>query len=216
MAHADHIVVLPGGGYEMLADHEGEPVAAWLRTRGIGASVFAYPVRTRHPAPLHSVRGAVAAARAAGATRVGVLGFSAGGHAAVTAALAPGAAESERIDLAIAAYPVVSMQLDTHQGSRLALLGPAAGSDLRAQTSGDRLVTAEAPPFFIWHTADDPVVPVSHSLLLASALSEAGVPYELHVYESGPHGIGLAPDAGTAADWTRACERWLTARGWGV
>ena len=82
MPHGDHIIVLPGGGYERHADYEGEPVAQWLRGLGLTASVFAYPVRTRHPEPLRAIRGAITAARSQGATRVGLLGFSAGGHAA--------------------------------------------------------------------------------------------------------------------------------------
>ncbi|GAB2711612.1 acetyl esterase/lipase [Microbacterium marinum] len=214
MPHGDHIIVLPGGGYERHADHEGEPVAQWLRDLGLTASVFAYPVRTRHPEPLRAIRGAITAARSQGATRVGLLGFSAGGHAAAFAAVAPGATPDERVDLAITAYPVVSMELDSHRGSRVQLLGDDAAPILRTQTSADRLVTADTPPFFIWHTADDEAVPVAHSLLLASALSAQSVPYELHVYESGVHGLGLAPDAGTAEGWTTACEQWLRARGW--
>ncbi|MFS0866419.1 prolyl oligopeptidase family serine peptidase [Microbacterium sp. 179-B 1A2 NHS] len=215
MTQVDHMIVLPGGGYGMHADHEAEPVADWLRGLGIRASVFRYPVLTRHPGPLAAVRAAVVAERERGAQRVGLLGFSAGGHAAAHAALAPGASEAERVDIAVTAYPVVSMQLDTHQGSRENLIGPDAADGLRAETSADRLVTPEAPPFFLWHTAEDDAVPVAHSLLLASALSAARVPYELHVYERGEHGIGLAEESGTAADWTSACARWLASHGWG-
>ena len=216
MAGTDHMIVLPGGGYSMHADHEAEPVADWLRGLGIRASVFRYPVLTRHPAPLDAVRAAVAAERDNGADRVGVLGFSAGGHAAAHAALAPGGSPRERVDIAVTAYPVVSMQLDTHQGSRENLVGADASAELRASTSVDRLVTPDAPPFFIWHTAEDEAVPVAHALLLAGALSAASVPYELHVYERGEHGIGLAAKSGTAADWTTACARWLASHGWGA
>jgi acetyl esterase/lipase len=210
----DHIIVLPGGGYRRHAPHEGEPVAEWLRGLGLGASVFAYPVKTRHPGPLESVRAEVARVRDAGATRVGVLGFSAGGHAAAMAALAPGGAPDERIDLVILGYPVVSMLLPTHAGSQLNLLGPHPSDAVRAATSTDLLVAAAAPPFFIWHTAEDAVVPVQHAYLLAMALAAAGVPHELHVFERGRHGLELARGAGTAQQWTAACAAWLRGRGW--
>jgi acetyl esterase/lipase len=212
----DHIIVLPGGGYRRHAPHEGEPVAEWLRGLGVDASVFAYPVKTRHPAPLEAVRAEVARIRDAGAARVGVLGFSAGGHAGAMAALAPGAAASERIDLVILGYPVVSMLLPTHLGSQQNLLGAEPSDDLRAATSTDLLVTPGAPPFFIWHTAEDPVVPVQHSYLLGMALAAAGVPHELHVYERGRHGIGFGEGAGTAADWRAASAAWLRQAGWGT
>lgn len=215
MSTRDHIIVLPGGGYEHHADHEGEPVAEWLRSLGIAASVFTYPVRTLHPAPTAAVHEAVAEQRRRGATRVGLLGFSAGGHAAGLAALTPGDSPSSRADLVIAAYPVVSMELETHRGSRENLIGADAAPALRAETSLDRRVTSEAPPFFLWHTADDAAVPVEHSLLLAAALAAATVPFELHVYEAGVHGLGLAPDAATASGWPAACARWLAAQGWG-
>jgi len=217
----DHIIVLPGGGYRRHAPHEGEPVAEWLRSHGIEASVFEYPVKTRHPGPLEAVRAEVARVRDAGAARVGVLGFSAGGHAGAMAALAPGAATpeqqaAERIDLVILGYPVVSMLLPTHAGSQQNLLGPEPSDALRAATSTDLLVTPDAPPFFIWHTAQDAVVPVQHSYLLGMALAAAGVPHELHVYERGRHGLGLGDGEGTAENWRAAGAAWLRQRGWGA
>ncbi|CAN5162522.1 alpha/beta hydrolase [soil metagenome] len=212
-----HIIVLPGGGYHDHAPHEGEPIAAWLRGLGRGeleASVFEYPVLTRHPGPLDAVRAEVRRVRDAGVERVGIIGFSAGGHAAGMAALAPGATAEERVDLVILGYPVVSMLLPTHQGSRENLIGLEAGDALRAATSLDQLVTTSTPPFFVWHTAEDEPVPVQHAYLLGMALSAAGVPHELHVFERGSHGLGLAEGAGTAESWTRLCEDWLRAQGW--
>jgi acetyl esterase/lipase len=215
----DHIIVLPGGGYRRHAPHEGEPVAEWLRGLGLEASVFAYPVKTRHPGPVEAVRAEVARVRDAGADRVGLLGFSAGGHAAAMAALAPAAAmperrAAERVDLVILGYPVVSMLLPTHAGSQQNLLGPDPSDALRTATSTDLLVAPGAPPFFIWHTAEDAVVPVQHGYLLAMALAAGGVPHELHVYERGRHGLGLAEGAGTAEEWPAACAAWLRQLGW--
>ena len=209
-----HIIVLPGGGYEWHAPHEAEPVADWLREAGAEASVFRYPVLTRHPGPLDAVRAEVRARREAGAERVGVLGFSAGGHAAGMAALAPGATTAERVDLAILCYPVVSMLLPTHAGSRANLLGPDASAPQRAATSLEKLVTPDAPPFFVWHTAADEAVPVEHAYLLGDALAQSGVPHALHVFERGPHGIGLAAGQGGASVWPQLCAAWLREGGW--
>jgi acetyl esterase/lipase len=210
----DHIIVLPGGGYRRHAPGEAEPVAEWLRGLGVESSVLRYPVKTRYPAGLHAVRAEVARLRDAGAARVGVLGFSAGGHAGGLAALAPGAGPSERIDLAILCYPVVSMLLPTHAGSQLNLLGKDPSDALRAATSLDLLVTPEAPPFFVWHTTEDTVVPVQHSYLLGMALAAAGVPHELHVYERGGHGSVFGESAGTTAGWRAAGAAWLRQREW--
>nr|WP_231748044.1 prolyl oligopeptidase family serine peptidase [Auraticoccus cholistanensis] len=159
---------------------------------------------------MQAVRRAVADARRAGATRVGVLGFSAGGHAAGMAAYAPGAAAGERPDFALLCYPVVSMVTDTHAGSRQELLGADADEELRAATSLERLVTADAPPTFVWHTAADELVPVEHSYRLAGALAAAGVPHELHVFPDGVHGFGLAGGEPGAGSWTALAADWLT------
>jgi acetyl esterase/lipase len=208
----DHLIVLPGSGYFRLAPHEGEPVAAWLRDLGHDASVFDYPVQVPYPATDLAIRAEIRARRAAGADRVGILGFSAGGHAGGLVAFdADGA---ERVDLAILCYPVVSMLLDTHQGSREHLIGLDATAELRAATSLETRVTASAPPTFLWHTGEDVSVPVAHSYLLADALGAAGVPYELHVFPRGRHGLGLAEGVGTTASWTTLCAAWLTEVGW--
>jgi acetyl esterase/lipase len=105
------------------------------------------------------------------------------------------------------------MELDTHRGSQLELLGPAPSDEARAATSLDRLVTADAPPFFVWHTADDPSVPVQHSYRLARSLADAGVPHALHVFPEGTHGLGLARGPGEPAAWPALCASWLSALG---
>lgn len=206
---ATHIIVLPGGGYGAHAPHEAEPVAEWLEGLGLTASVFRYPVLTRHPGPLDAVRAELRRVRADGHERVGLIGFSAGGHAAGFAALAPGGTAEERVDLAILGYPVVSMQLETHAGSRHNLLGETPTDAERAATSLDRLVTADAPPMFIWHTAEDESVPVQHAYLLGTALADAGVRHALHVYPNGRHGIGFGVGEGAAERWAEECAIWL-------
>jgi acetyl esterase/lipase len=201
------VLVLPGGGYGMLADHEAEPVADWLQGLGWDAEVLRYPVApARHPDPLTAVRRRITALRAEGRTRIGVLGFSAGGHLAGSAALLPGE-RHERPDFAVLCYPVVSMIDGPHEGSLENLLG--ADRHLAGDVSLERLVTPDAPPMFVWHTADDESVPVRHSYLLAEALAANGVPHELHVFPHGPHGIGLAEGFGAPAAWTGLCSEWL-------
>lgn len=211
---SSHVIVLPGGGYSMLSDNESEVVPERLRSLGLSASVFSYPVQTRHPGPLDAVRAEIRRVRAAGVERVALLGFSAGGHLAGHAALAPGAHDDERVDAAVLCYPVVSMELATHRGSQDELLGPEAGGRVRAATSLDRLVTPEAPPFFIWHTAEDEAVPVEHAYLLGQALAAHAVPHALHVFTEGEHGLGLAQGNGAAEQWSRLAANWLQARGW--
>jgi acetyl esterase/lipase len=213
----DHVIVLPGGGYRVHAPHEAEPIAAWLHGLGLEASVFRYPLSTQHPAALDAVRGEIARVRAAGAERVALIGFSAGGHAAGMAAWAPGAADDERVDLAILGYPLVSAALGApHEGAFADVIGPDQGPERLAELSLDRIVQPGGTPAFLWHTAEDERVVVRHDLLLADALATAGVPFELHVFERGVHGIHLAEDPalGTATAWTGLCAAWLRQHGW--
>jgi acetyl esterase/lipase len=205
----DHIIVLPGGGYRRHADHEGEPVAAWLQSLGFETSILLYPVESRHPAPLEAVQAEVRRVRSLGVSRVGVIGFSAGGHLAGHSALTAAPGSPERLDFAILGYPVGSMLEFVHEGSRDILIGADASDELRAATSLERIVTADAPPFFLWHTASDASVPVQNSYLLASSLAGAHVPHELHVFPHGAHGLGLAPDDPVVSQWTGLCARWL-------
>lgn len=208
-----HVIVLPGGAYEMHAPHEAEPVAEWLREVGVGASVFRYPVKTLHPGPLLAVQDEIRRVRAAGTDRVGLLGFSAGGHLAGLAALQVGAGDAH-VDAAILCYPVVSMEFEKHAESRKNLIGSDASPRVRRATSLNRLVTASAPPFFIWHTVEDDAVPVQHSYLLGQALAAHHVAHALHVFPLGRHGIGFGADAGSASVWPALTADWLRELRW--
>jgi acetyl esterase/lipase len=204
-----HMIVLPGGGYAAHAPHEAEPVASWLGGIGVQASVFRYPLNVRHPAPLNALRAEIGRRRAAGAQRIGLIGFSAGGHLAGLAALAPGAAPDQSVQFAVLGYAITSMETDTYRPSRLILLGADASPRLRRSTSLDALVTSAAPPFFSWHTAEDAYVPPEHTYRLAAALAASGVPHAVHVFAHGPHGLGLAQDAGQTAIWTTLATAWI-------
>lgn len=203
------MIVLPGGGYAVHAPHEAEPVARWLSETGVQASVFRYPLNVRYPAPLDALRAEIARRRAEGAQRIGLIGFSAGGHLAGLAALAPGAAPGEAVDFAVLGYSITSMETETYRPARLILLGEDASLGLRRSTSLDALVAAESPPFFIWHTAEDPYVPPEHTYRLASAFAASGVPHAVHVFARGPHSLGLAQGAGEAAIWTTLASAWI-------
>lgn len=209
-----HVLVLPGGSYATHAERSSEPVVEWLASIGVAASVFRYPLLTRHPGPLLAIRAAIRETRAAGVGTVGLMGFSAGGHAAGLAAYAPDSEPDELPDFVALAYPAVSMELGTHGASRINLLGENADLATRAATSLDRLVTPGAPSTFIWHTTGDTVVPVEHAYLLGSALARAEVPHELHIFEQGNHALGLARDAGPTSAWIELCRSWLQAHGW--
>jgi acetyl esterase/lipase len=204
-----HMIVLPGGGYAAHAPHEAEPVARWLGEIGVQASVFRYPLNVRHPVPLDALRAEIGRRRAGGARRIGLIGFSAGGHLAGLAALAPGAAADQTVQFAVLGYAITSMQTETYRPARLILLGQDASSHLRRSTSLDALVTPQSPPFFVWHTAEDPYVPPEHTYRLASALAASQVPHAVHVFAHGPHGLGLAQNAGEVAIWTTLASSWI-------
>jgi acetyl esterase/lipase len=204
-----HMIVLPGGGYAEHAPHEAEPVASWLSEIGVQASVFRYPLNVRHPVPLDALRGEIGRRRAAGAQRIGLIGFSAGGHLAGLAALAPGAEANETVQFAVLGYAITSMDTETYRPARLILLGEDASPQLRRSTSLDSLVTPQSPPFFVWHTAEDPYVPPEHTYRFASALAASHVPHAVHVFAHGPHSLGLAKDAGEATIWTTLANAWI-------
>lgn len=231
------IIVCPGGGYGTLAPHEADPVAQWLNTLGINAFVLRYRLgpRYRHPAMLHDATRAVRVVRfnarnnSLDPTRIGVLGFSAGGHLAATActlfddadALAKDAKDannakdpidrvSSRPDLGVLLYPVITFtEPAAHLGSRTNLIGENPTQAQIDELSLEKRVTKRTPPAFLFHTFDDAGVPVANSILYASALHAAGVAVELHCYEHGPHGVGLARDDTILGTWTTLCANWL-------
>lgn len=229
-ANGASVVVCPGGGYGMLADHEGGVVACWLNTLGIMAFVLHYRLgpHSRHPAMLQDVARAVRWVRGQeedlDPSRIGILGFSAGGHLASTLATHfeagnPEATDpldrlSSRPDAAILIYPVISLQEPHgHGGSRENLLGSDAPSDLIESLSNHLHVTPGTPPTFLVHTAGDAAVPAENSLLFALALRAANVPVELHLYAHGPHGFGLAAGDPILGTWPAHCAAWLTGQG---
>ncbi len=232
LANGAAVIVIPGGGYAVVAaDHEGKAVAEWLNTLGVSAFVLQYRLgpRYHHPAPMQDVQRAIRIVRSRAAewhldpARIGVLGFSAGGHLAATAAThfdsgvetaaTPLDRVSSRPDFAILAYPVITMrQPYTHGGSRSNLLGDTPSEQAVDSLSNERQVTSRTPPTFIFHTADDDVVPVENAELFADALRRAKVPVELHVFEHGPHGVGLAPNDPALSQWPALAAAWMRAR----
>ena len=226
------VVVCPGGAYAHLAlDHEGAQIARWLNSIGVAAFVLQYRLgpRYHHPIELGDAQRAIRTVRARAAQyrvfpdRVGIMGFSAGGHLASTAATHfdsgnPAAADvidrvSSRPDFALLCYPVISFTTAVHSGSRENLLGPNPDPKLVENLSNELQVTPRTPPTFLFHTTDDPVVPVENSVLFYMALRKAGVPAEMHIYEHGPHGVGLAPMDEALSSWPARLADWLRVRG---
>jgi len=215
------MVVCPGGGYRNLAPHEEEPVALWLASLGINAVVLRYRLAPRYnhltiPGDgLEAVRAVRTHARDWGLDpgRIGILGFSAGGHLAASVATLWEEPES-RPDLAVLVYPVISMvEPFGHTGALGSLLGESPGTALQDRYSLERRVNAETPPCFLVHTVDDGVVPVENSLAMAQSLRRAGVPFEMHLYETGPHGFGLRSDDPALRAWPDLCAAWLRRHG---
>ncbi|MBT2742973.1 alpha/beta hydrolase [Bacillus sp. ISL-77] len=224
------IIIAPGGAYAFRAPHEAYPIAYWLNDIGISAIVLNYRVAPyKHPIPLEDVKRAIRLTRyhapewRLDPNRVGILGFSAGGHLASTAGthfdygnkLADDPIEcySSRPDLMVLCYPVITMGEQTHEGSRQNLLGENPNEEIKSILSNETQITKETPPAFLWHTADDNAVDVENSLLFASGLSKHKIPYDLHVFESGRHGLGLAQEHPEAKVWPSLCEAWLRKRG---
>jgi acetyl esterase/lipase len=225
-------LVLPGGGYGALAGHEGEGYAKWLASEGIAAYVLKYRLGSsgyRHPVMLQDAGRALRTVRAwarrdgRDPARVGIIGSSAGGHLTSTllvynnggdaGASDPIERESSRPDLGVLCYPVISSGEYAHRGSFNNLLGENAPAELLQMLSTELHVTKDTPPTFLWHTTEDRAVPVQNSLLFATALAKANVPFELHVYEKGGHGMGLPKPGKPAPPWDAELLRWLKARG---
>ena len=227
------VIVCPGGGYVRLAaNHEGRQVASFLNSLGIAAFVLRSRLgpRYRHPVELGDVQRAIRLVRARAASwsvdpaRVGVIGFSAGGHLAMTASTLHDAGDaraadpvdrvSSRPDFAVLGYPVISMtEAWTHQGSRTALLGADPDAALAGRLSGERAVTRDTPPTFLFHTNADTTVPAENSVHYYLALRRASVPAELHIFEKGGHGVGLANDDSALSEWSALLANWLRGRG---
>jgi len=227
------IVVCPGGGYGALAmDHEGHQVARLLTSRGVAALILKYRLgpRYHHPAMQQDVLQAIRYARWKAEDlkirkdRIGVMGFSAGGHLASTAATlfdggnaasaAPIDAVSSRPDFAVLIYPVITMNQDsTHKGSQRNLLGDSPSSELLQKLSTDKQVTPRTPPTFLFHTNEDAGVPAENSVQFYLALRKAGVPGELHIFQKGPHGVGLAPADRALRVWPELLFTWLEGLG---
>lgn len=229
------VVVCPGGGYGGLAmDHEGHQIAAWLNQRGISAWILRYRLGSKgyhHPIQQGDVLRAIrtvrsqAVAHGVDTDRIGVWGFSAGGHLASTAAthFDPGIPDakdpidrlSSRPDFAVLCYPVITMDTEfTHKGSRRNLLGPRQDDPALVELmSNERQVTKNTPPTFIFHTTEDQAVPVRNAIEFYTALQESGVACELHVYQKGRHGVGLGGDDPILATWPARLEDWLRTNG---
>jgi acetyl esterase/lipase len=227
------VVVCPGGGYHELAmDHEGKQIAAWLNRLGISAFVLKYRLGPKYhfPIELWDAQRAIRYARAHAAkfglqtNRIGIWGFSAGGHLASTAgthfdlgdrdAADPIDRPSSRPDFMILAYPVITMEAPyVHLGSRNNLLGEKPDPVLVASLSNQTQVTSETPPTFLFHTSDDDVVPVENSIEFYLALRKAGVPAEMHIYLHGRHGLGLAQNDPELRSWPDRLAGWMKAQG---
>lgn len=242
-ANGTAVVVCPGGGYGGLAmDHEGKQAAEFLNGLGVSAFVLKYRTANKerpgplHPAPLTDAQRAIrlvrANAKAYGVdpNRVGIWGFSAGGHLASSAgthfdkgdrdAADPIDRQVCRPDFLILSYPVISMENGvTHGGSRNNLLGANPDPKLIEQFSNEKQVTKDTPPTFIFHTSADAAVPPENAVRFYLACKKAGVPVELHIYEKGRHGVGLGRDTRWTGDekslagWPDRLVDWMKSRG---
>lgn len=218
------MVVCPGGGYGGLANHEGPVIGEWLAKNGVTAFVLRYRLgpKYHHPVQIGDAQRAIRVVRANAEKwkldpkRIGILGFSAGGHLASTAsthfdsgdanATDPVGKASCRPDLSVLVYPVITMTAPkTHAGSRKNLLGADPKPELIELLSNEKQVTKETPPAFLMHSTEDKAVPVENSDMYAEALKKNGVPYEYVRGEYGGHGFGLKPF------WDEKCIAWLRA-----
>ncbi len=233
LANGCAVVICPGGGYGGLAkQHEGYDIAEWLNSFGVAGFILRYrhAPHYQHPAPMLDVQRAIRTVRSRAEewrvdpNRIGVMGFSAGGHLASTAGTHFDAGDSDaedpidrtgcRPDFMILCYPVISLTTDyTHRGSRRNLLGENPDAELVASLSNELQVTAETPPTFLFHTTADRAVPPENSVLFYLALRKAGIAAEMHIYQDGRHGLGLAPKQQAVDTWPDRCRDWLEVQG---
>ncbi|MEZ0131052.1 alpha/beta hydrolase, partial [Flavobacterium sp. LBUM151] len=227
------VVILPGGGYTHLAfDKEGTKVAEWLNTLGIAAFVLKYRLpndlimTNKVVGPLQDAQEAIRIVRLNAKiwnidpNKIGIMGFSAGGHLASTLSThyddrvyETSSKISARPDFSLLIYPVISMQNDiTHKGSQTSLLGQNPSQQDIDNFSNEKKVTAQTPPAFLVHATDDGAVMAENSVNYYLALKKNGVTAELHLYEKGGHGFGLGVND-TSKFWTKACEEWLKSNG---
>ena len=228
------IVICPGGGYGGLAmGHEGHEIAAWANSLGTAGLILDYRHRGKgygHPAPLLDAQRALRMARHNSDTwgidpaRLGIMGFSAGGHLASSAGTHFDAGKADakdlvdrhscRPDFLILCYAVIAFDEPyTHRGSQRNLLGADADKELVRSMSSEKQVTEKTPPAFLWHTTEDTGVPPQNSLYFYLAMKKAGVPAELHIFEKGRHGVGLARNIPGTSAWPARCADWLRVRG---
>ncbi len=218
------VLILPGGGYGGLSAQEGEGFAGVFQLQGFKAFVLNYRLGSngyRHPAMLADAARALRIVRSRAEqdgfapNKIVIIGSSAGGHLAATlltkwdggnpTASDPIERQSSRPDLGILCYPVVTMKTGTHGGSRSNLLGPDPTSALMDELSAEDHVCESTPPCFVWHTWEDPAVPVDNTLLFVQALRHHAVPFECHIYQDGGHGLGMKD----GMTWQQDCLRWL-------
>ena len=228
---AGAIVIFPGGGYGGRADHEGSPIAEFFNSKGLHAFVVHYRVSpNRHPAPLADALKALRIVRNNAEKwqikpdKIAVCGFSAGGHLAASTGvhfdLVKTAEDylcdkvSARPDALILCYPVISSKKFFHAGSFKNLLGEGYSDEMRDLMSLEEQVDQHTPPSFLWHTAEDKGVPAENSMAFASSLSKFDIPYELHIFPEGSHGLGLAPEFPEVAIWANLCASWLKRMNW--
>jgi acetyl esterase/lipase len=227
------VVIFPGGGYTHVAiDHEGHQVARWLNDLGIAAFVVDYRHRGKgygHPAPIQDAQRAIRTVRSRSAefgiepNKIGIIGFSAGGHLASTAGthfnekfyepVDANDIASARPDFMILIYPVISLGPFAHSGSRIALFGSSASKEMIEKFSNEKQVDSNTPPTFLVHATDDKTVPAENSISFYEACKKAHVPVEMHIWQKGEHGFGLGKPGTPVSRWPVICADWMNSMG---